>query len=67
MKSEDLDLAALKQRAQEELSGMFLDLWNEHMPHSSGHMYFAIPGEQPIHVDDEEALHILAYLSESRY
>jgi len=29
-----------------------------------GYMYFAIPGEQPIHVGDDEAKHILAYLSE---
>jgi len=42
----------------------YRDLWEENMPRVSGCMYFAIPGEQPIHVTDEEAKHILAYLSE---
>lgn len=42
----------------------YRDLWDANMPRASGCMYFAIPGEQPIHVDDEQAHHILAYLSE---
>jgi hypothetical protein len=42
----------------------YRDLWEENMPRVSGRMYFAIPGEQPIHVGDEQAHHILAYLSE---
>lgn len=45
----------------------YRDLWEENMPRVSGCMYFAIPGEQPIHVSDEEALHILSYLSTERY
>lgn len=42
------------------------DLWAANMPRVSGCMYFAIPGEQPIHLDDDEARHVLAYLSEKR-
>lgn len=42
----------------------FRDLWNENMPRVSGRMYFAIPGEQPLHVTDEQAHYIMTYLSE---
>ena len=41
----------------------YRDLWNENMPRVSGSMYFAIPGEQPIHVTDEQARRILVMLS----
>ncbi|UOE45940.1 hypothetical protein [Agromyces larvae] len=44
----------------------FRDLWNANTPRVSGCMYFAIPGEPPIHLDDEQARHILAYLSEQK-
>jgi hypothetical protein len=43
----------------------YRDLWNENMPRVSGRMYFAIPGEQPIHVSDELARLILTHLSET--
>lgn len=42
----------------------FRDLWTENMPRVSGSMYFSIPGEQPIHLDDDQARRILAMLSE---
>lgn len=42
----------------------FRDLWNESMPRVSSYMYFAIPGEQPLHVTDEQAHYIMTYLSE---
>lgn len=45
----------------------YRDLWIENMPHASGRMYFAIPGEQPIHVSDELARHILETLSSEDY
>lgn len=48
----------------EDYPDKYRDLWNENMPRMSGRMYFAIPGEQPIHLSDDEAKHILAYLSE---
>lgn len=48
----------------EGLTGKYLDLWRENMPRVSGCMYFAIPGEQPLHVSDEQARRILAILSE---
>ena len=41
----------------------YRDLWVENMPRVSGRMYFAIPGEQPIHVDDDQARRILEILS----
>lgn len=42
---------------------IYRDLWNENMPRVSGCMYFAIPGEQPIHVADDQARRILEMLS----
>lgn len=42
----------------------YRDLWAENMPRVSGRMYFAIPGEQPIHVSDEQARRVLEMLSE---
>lgn len=50
--------------APEGVPDKYRDLWDENVPRVSSCMYFAIPGEQPIHVDDEQAHHILAYLSE---
>lgn len=41
----------------------FRDLYNDNMPRVSSCMWFAIPGEQPIHVDDDQARRILAMLS----
>lgn len=43
----------------------YRDLWNANMPRVSGCMWFAIPGEQPIILDDDQARHVLAYLSET--
>jgi hypothetical protein len=52
------------QFAPEGEPDIYRDLWEANMPRGSGCMYFAIPGEQPIHVTDEQARYILAYLSE---
>lgn len=41
----------------------YVSLWEANMPRVSGSMYFAIPGEQPIHVTDDQALRILEMLS----
>ena len=41
----------------------YRDLWVENMPRVSGYMYFAIPGEQPIGVDEDQARRILEMLS----
>lgn len=54
------------QRVPEFHPGELRDLWEDNMPRVSGCMYFAIPGEQPIHVSDDEARHIIGYLSEVR-
>lgn len=43
--------------------GDYVSLWESNMPRVSGRMYFAIPGEQPIHVTDDQALRILEMLS----
>lgn len=42
----------------------YRDLWDRNMPRVSGCIYLAIPGEQPIHLDDEDALFFMSYLSE---
>ena len=41
----------------------YRDLWVGNMPRVSGYMYFAIPGEQPISVDDDQARRFLEILS----
>ena len=41
----------------------YRDLWNENMPSVSGSMYFSIPGEQPIHLTDDQAERVLKMLS----
>lgn len=42
---------------------IYRDLWEENMPRVSGCMYFAIPGEQPIHVRDDQARRIMEMIS----
>lgn len=42
----------------------YRDLWEGNMPHLSGCIWLALPGEQPVHLPDELARHVLATLSE---
>ena len=41
----------------------YRDLWVGNMPRVSGSMYFSIPGEQPIRVNDDQARRFLETLS----
>ena len=41
----------------------YRDLWTGNMPRVSGYMYFSIPGEQPIRVNDDQARRFLETLS----
>jgi len=47
----------------DDMPDKYRDLWNANMPRVSGCMYFAIPGEQPMHVEDDQALRIMQMLS----
>lgn len=47
----------------DDVPDKYRDLWNANMPRVSGCMYFAIPGEQPITVEDDQALRFLQMLS----
>lgn len=67
---EQVDMNTLRAELVREASqlvlkaGKYRDLWDSNMPRLSGRMYFAMPGEQPIHVTDEQAYQILVMLSE---